>query len=821
MCNKRIGKGGRARRFWLIDNFLALCLLGVICHPAAAELDLHNATVSTLENGLTVILLEDRNFPVASVQMLYRVGARNEITGETGIAHFLEHMAFRDSTNFPDTDVVSSIYAMGGEWHGYTWLDQTTYFATVPKDQLDLLLRIEADRMTSLLISPEDMDAERGAVLAEMHSYENSPSSMLIDAVMYVSFLAHPYRNNTIGWASDIENLSRDSVVNFYKQHYHPANAVLAVVGDIDSEKTRERIDALFGPIAHQPRTPLPHTIEPLQHGERRVMLYAKTDARQFSLAYRAPSIHNPDFAAFLVLQELLGTGSGINFLQNDWGTAVEDGDILSGAAQDLTTWFAPHEQDFLFVINGSAGEGVAEAEVLQSIEGRIATVRENPPSTAAITAAIDSAMEHLAFDIQTTEDAAHQLAFFAGIDALDLLLNISNAIHAVRAEDVQDVAARYLLPERRTIAWHVPAMPDTEPRSVLRTAGTPSPEKSIPVAPTDTVPALAPVVQALRGGITAIVQSSDLSPTAQVLIVLPGRFSALAEVDTPVVAHSALSYALRPAELSKTLALANNEIATLDDGDISTGTAALDPTARLEQIFADIMAPANPVASPVPTLIVVAGDVVTEDAFRMLEQQFGNLAAAAASSMKPKPFLAGQQTVNIGRPLAQAQLGYIAPAPGPTEPGFDASRLLLYILSHAYEGRLGKEAISRRGLAYYIDSRYRSDGQNAWATLSVGVDPGKIDALTDLLRQELARLTDEPPTETEIEDARRHFVGRGKSAAQSNPELADQIAEQWLLFGELITPEQLDKRLESVSYEDVMRAIKPLQQGKIIAVRE
>ena len=185
----------------------------------------------------------------------------------------MEHMAFRESKNFPNTDVVSSIYARGGEWHGYTWTDQTTYFATVPSEHLDLLLRIEADRMSRLEIAEEKIEPERGAVLAEMHMYENDPSSMLTDAVMFASFLAHPYRNNTIGWESDIENVEHADVVDFYKKHYHPANGVLAIVGDIDSEQTLSRIKELFGSFPRKAPTALPITIEPLQKGERRIKL--------------------------------------------------------------------------------------------------------------------------------------------------------------------------------------------------------------------------------------------------------------------------------------------------------------------------------------------------------------------------------------------------------------------------------------------------------------------------------------------------------------------------------------------------------------------
>src|SRR5690606_42165471 len=114
----------------------AALLLHVV--HAAAAIDLKNASVETLGNGMTVILLEDRNFPVASVQMLYRVGARNESYGQTGIAHFLEHMAFRDTENCPDTGALSSIFARGGERHGSTWSGHTTYFATVPQADLEL-----------------------------------------------------------------------------------------------------------------------------------------------------------------------------------------------------------------------------------------------------------------------------------------------------------------------------------------------------------------------------------------------------------------------------------------------------------------------------------------------------------------------------------------------------------------------------------------------------------------------------------------------------------------------------------------------------------
>ena len=256
-----------AARLSPLAPVLLLLLACVWPGLALARLDLAAATVERLDNGLTVIVLEEPAFPLVSVQMLYRVGAKHEPLGATGLAHFLEHMAFRSSENFPDTQLVSSIYAAGGEWHGYTWLDQTTYFATAPREELDLLLRIEADRMARLLIPAGDVTAEIGAVLAEMHGYENDPATVLQDNVLYVSFLAHPYRNNTIGWESDISGIRHDEVVEFYRRHYQPGNAVLAVVGDVRKEEVMQRVRRLFGVLEGRPPTPNPRMTDPRATG--------------------------------------------------------------------------------------------------------------------------------------------------------------------------------------------------------------------------------------------------------------------------------------------------------------------------------------------------------------------------------------------------------------------------------------------------------------------------------------------------------------------------------------------------------------------------
>ncbi len=790
--------------------------------PAHAELDLRNASVDRLDNGLTLILLEDRRFPVVSVQMLYRIGARDEVSGKTGLAHFLEHMAFRDSENFPDTDLVSRIYAVGGEWHGYTWTDQTTYYSTVPSDDLDLLLRIEVDRMSRLKIAKEDMQAERGAVLAEMHMYENSPTSMLIDAVNYTSFLAHPYRNNTIGWESDIENLQHRDVVAFYKQHYQPANAVLAIVGDFERSDVRKRVKRLFGSIRSKAATPLPHTIEPPQNGVRRVTLHGTAEQRQFMIAYRAPSAASADFASFLVLQEILGAGSGVSFLQNDWGTPVDDESRLAGAAQSMTTWYPPSAQDYVFILGGFAPPGDGEATVEQRIESRIAALRQQAPSDSELKNAIDNVQDALVFDVQTTEDAAHQLAFFDGLNALDTLLSLPERVAAVSAADVQRTAARYLGPDRRSIAWHVPPE-NTEIVDIASTGRAPAEVSDRPLRDSGGTPVAAPITRRLSGGIPVILQRSDLSSTAQLQIVLPSNQLDGAVADVPILGHSSLTYKLRSPQIAGAILQARDALKSLQQTPAAEKPKSSDPATRMEQTFTGLMQAdsRSPDATAVPSLITVVGDIDVEKVLQQLEASFGALRYTNTAAPKAQAFSSETMTLSTGMRVAQAQLGYIAAAPGPGNSRSDAWRLLLYILSHDYEGRLGKKAISDAGLAYYIGSEYRSDGTNAWISLSTGVDANKIAALGNLLHTELERLASEPPTDKEIAEAKNHRLGRLRSAAQSNAELASQLATQWLWYGELLTVDSLGERLAAISRQDILAEIASFSSGKTIVIAE
>jgi predicted Zn-dependent peptidase len=175
--------------------------------------------------------------------------------------------------------------------------------------------------------------------------------------------------------------------------------------------------------------------------------------------------------------------------------------------------------------------------------------------------------------------------------------------------------------------------------------------------------------------------------------------------------------------------------------------------------------------------------------------------------------------SVAVDAAKSQARLGYIVTAPPPGDPDHLVWTALLYILTHGYEGRLGKEAISRQGLIYYIDSDVRSDGRSAWIALEIGVDPPKLQATKGLLAQELEGLKKQPPTPAEVEDAKRHLIGRRVSAAQSPAEISSALLREWIAFGRLRSLEEYAEQVSEVSREDVLRTVPGFTSGAIVTV--
>ncbi|MFQ5876297.1 MAG: M16 family metallopeptidase, partial [Acidobacteriota bacterium] len=242
---------------------LAPLLASALAAGPATAADLSDARAFRLDNGLRVLVLHDSAHPVVAVQALYTVGARCETSGITGIAHFVEHMLFRGTESFGPAEVTGVIERAGGEWHGYTSLDLTTYFEAAPSDLLPTLLRLEAERMTRGRLAAEEVEAERGAVFQEYRGYQLDPRTELFDETTALLFRQHPYRNNTMGWESDLRAIDHEDLVAFYRRDSGPRNAVLAIAGDFDPDGIEEQVKEAFGAIPPAGATTRVRTVEP------------------------------------------------------------------------------------------------------------------------------------------------------------------------------------------------------------------------------------------------------------------------------------------------------------------------------------------------------------------------------------------------------------------------------------------------------------------------------------------------------------------------------------------------------------------------------
>ncbi|HMO56548.1 MAG TPA: pitrilysin family protein, partial [Roseiflexaceae bacterium] len=241
--------------------------------------------VHRLSNGMLVLLREVHTAPVASCWVWYNVGSRNEGPGTTGISHWVEHMLFKGTPTLPKGSLDRLIPRNGGVFNAFTSNDFTAYYETLPADRIELALEIEADRMVNTIFDIDEVESERTVILAEREGAENEPDFWLNEAVMAAAYQIHPYRHEVIGWKHDLLSMTRDDLYRHYQRYYRPNNAVLVVVGDIDSEHLLAVIERLFGTLP-MGEPPAPVTaVEPEQQGERRVTIRRPGPAQYVQIA--------------------------------------------------------------------------------------------------------------------------------------------------------------------------------------------------------------------------------------------------------------------------------------------------------------------------------------------------------------------------------------------------------------------------------------------------------------------------------------------------------------------------------------------------------
>jgi zinc protease len=287
-----------------------------------AKADVFNPETFFLKNGMQVVVIPNHRVPVVTHMVWYRVGSADEAANESGIAHFLEHLMFKGTTNRKSGEFSEIVARNGGQENAFTSADYTAYYQTIAVDRLELLMEMEADRMTHLVITPKEVEPERQVVLEERRSrVENNPSSILSEHLNAALFLSHPYRNPVIGWKHDIEGLDIDRILAFYKRWYAPNNAILVVAGDITVAQIKPLAEKYYGKIPRQPETKRSRAKEPPQHAERRVTLRDKR-VRQpsWQRTYLAPGLQSGNKAhtyPLEILSNIIGSGASSRFYRS------------------------------------------------------------------------------------------------------------------------------------------------------------------------------------------------------------------------------------------------------------------------------------------------------------------------------------------------------------------------------------------------------------------------------------------------------------------------------------------------------------------------
>jgi zinc protease len=415
-----------------------------------------------LENGLKVLLRPVHSAPVASSWIWYRVGSRNEIPGKTGISHWVEHMMFKGTPTFPKGSIMRQVNKSGGTLNGFTSLDYTAYFETLPADRLDLGLRIEADRMANSVFEPDEVASERTVIISEREGRENSPNYLLREELMALAFRAHPYGHQVIGWKEDLRQITRDELWDHYKTYYGPHNAVLIVSGDIDVTAVRDRIEELFAPIPAGPPPPPVSVIEPAQTGERRVVVRQPGTTQYFQSAFHVPQASHPDNFALMVLEAVLSGASAITSGGGSTPThrsarlykALVETELATRAGCGYTPSIDPN----LFNFHATVREERSLEEVEAAILAEIGRIQDEPASQDELLKAQKQARAQFAYALESVTNQALWLGLMDMVDSYTRFHTFLDDLAAVTAADVQRVAQTYLTQNNRSVGWFVPA---------------------------------------------------------------------------------------------------------------------------------------------------------------------------------------------------------------------------------------------------------------------------------------------------------------------------------------------------------------------------
>ena len=438
-------------------NIAALCLalLFAIVLPARAL----NVEVSsfTLANGMEVVVIPNNRAPVVTHMVWYRVGSADEVSGKSGLAHFLEHLMFKGTATRAPGEFDRLIDINGGEGNAFTTRDYTAYFQRIASDRLELMMELEADRMQNLVLTDENVLPELDVVREERRERtDNDPSALLseqIDAAMYT---AHPYGKPVIGWMSEVAKLNREDALAFYRAHYTPANAVLVVAGDATPERVKELAEKYYG-VLKNTFTPSARqrTQEPEPIAARRVTLVdARAATPVVQRSYLAPSYaaaSGREAMALDLLADILGNGTQSRIYK---GLVIEQKIAAMGGA-----WYTGDQLDSgTFGVYGAPNSGIDLGKVEAAIDSILADVLKNGVTQKELDRVRDQAIAERVYTLDNQAALARMagVALTTGLSARSIF-DRDVEMEKVTLDDIKLAAAKIIVLKRSVTGTLLP----------------------------------------------------------------------------------------------------------------------------------------------------------------------------------------------------------------------------------------------------------------------------------------------------------------------------------------------------------------------------
>jgi zinc protease len=410
-----------------------------------------------LGNGLTVLLVEDREAPVVSYHTWFRVGSRHEKPGKTGLAHLFEHLMFNETKHLPAGEFDRTFEAAGAETNAATWVDWTFYYENLPKDVLELAVRLEADRMAHLVLREPQVVSEKEVVANERrYRVEDDVEGKVNEQLYALAFKKHPYHWPTIGWMRDIEAFTIADCRAFYRTYYAPNNATVVVVGDVDARHALGLIQEHYGGLSAARIPADPSVREPAQRRERTKTLRLPTATEKLQLGYRAPGLGDPDWAALTLANDILFGGRSSRVYRR----LVDEEELASECSGSV----APFRDPGLHEMWLSMRPGQPASRGLERLEAEVERLRTEAPTEAEVDKAKNRYELGFLHGMETAGGKAEQIGFYETVlgDA-GLIFERLEEYRRVTPDDVLRVARRYLDRSRRTTLTVLPSTGGTQ----------------------------------------------------------------------------------------------------------------------------------------------------------------------------------------------------------------------------------------------------------------------------------------------------------------------------------------------------------------------